>query len=160
MYSCLICLHLFTLPMLALPSFIQPRSTTQLPGKHVSNQIPPSPSSQCFHEGAENKPSRYYSFLIPWTVSWSCICKKNCRALIILFSYSHTKYPLLDKCGKIYFCISGIASVNCFASLNSCWNFSLMVAAVVLVKNQTVKCWPFEDSATDLNSHGVTRASE
>lgn len=31
-----------------------------------------------------------------------------------------------------------------------------MAAAVVLMKNQTVKCWPFEVSAADLNSHSVT----
>jgi len=33
----------------------------------------------------------------------------------------------------------------------------LTVAAVVLMKNQTVKYWPFEVSATDLNSHSVAR---
>lgn len=62
MCACLIGLHLFTLPMLALPSFILPRSITQLPGKYVSNRLPPAPR---FHEGTENKPSSYCNFLSP-----------------------------------------------------------------------------------------------
>lgn len=162
MCACLIGLHLFTLPVLALPSFILPRSVTQLPGKHVSNRLffpcpPPAPPLHVSMKVLKTNPQVIITF---WVLEWS-IEVADLRTTIELFhnavqlfSNSHRKYLLSDRCCKIYFRISG---VNYFASLNSCWNLCLMVAAVVLMKNQTVKYWPFEVSAADLNSHSVTR---
>lgn len=154
--ACLIGLHLFTLPVLALLSFILPRSITQLPGKYVSNRLffhPPNISMKAL----KTNPQVIITFWVlerSTEVAYLRTTIELSHNFVQLFSHSCSKYLLLDQCCRIYFHISG---VNCFANFNSCWNLCLMVAAVVLMKNQTVKYWPFEVSATDLNSHSVTR---
>lgn len=76
-------------PAHACFTFIHPAQKYNSAARQTCQQLDSSQPLHptCFHEGTENKPSSYYCFLSPWTVSWSCICKNNCRALIILFSY-------------------------------------------------------------------------
>lgn len=76
-------------PVRACFTFIHPAQKYNSAARQTRQQLDsPRPLlSTYFHEGTENKPFSCYSFLSPWKVSWSCMCKNNCRALIILFSY-------------------------------------------------------------------------